>query len=561
MEIITVENVNFTYPDTTKRVIDGVNISVQEGEFITIFGASGSGKTTLLKLLKKGLTPHGELEGNINYLGESIDAIEDRILASEIGYVMQQPDHQIVTDKVWHEIAFGLENIGIEPTEIRRRVGEIANFFGIHHWFHKNTQLLSGGQKQLLNLAATMVMQPKLLILDEPTSQLDPIASAEFIHMLEKINRDIGTTIILVEHNLEEVFPITDRILLMDEGKIILQDTPRQIGAELNYHYPEHPMEEALPTLVKIFKQLNFTGDFPLTVREGKLALTDYYKNWQPVLEKKEQNIINSEPLLSLKDIWFRYDKDLPDILGGVNLEVKEKEIVSILGGNGSGKTTLLNVLSGQYRPYYGKVTIDGKLLKKYKRKELYKGLLAVLPQDPQTVFIKSTVIDDYKEISKVMSYTPDEAEKKTITILQQLGIEHLIDRHPYDVSGGEQQKIALGKILMSQPKILLLDEPTKGIDAFSKLLLKDILLELKSKGMTIILVTHDVEFAALVSDRCGLFFDGEIIALEEPTEFFTKNNFYTTMANRVSRHRYENVVTYKDVIEICKLNGEKKVE
>lgn len=556
MEIITVKNVNFTYPDATQKVIDKVEFSVQEGEFLTIFGASGSGKTTLLKLLKKELTPHGELEGDIYYAGNKLEDTDERKLASDIGYVMQHPDHQIVTDKVWHELAFGLENIGIETTEIRRRVGEMANFFGIHHWFHKDTQELSGGQKQLLNLAGTMVMQPKVLILDEPTSQLDPIASAEFIHILEKINRDLGTTIILVEHDLEEVFPITDRILLMDEGKIILNDAPRHIGAQLNHFFPEHTMAEALPTVVKVFHHLQFTGECPLTVREGKTALTNHYKNGTTVLEKSELEVVQNLPIIAMKDIWFRYDRDLPDVLAGVDLEVKEREIISILGGNGSGKTTLLNVLSGQYRPYYGNITIAGKALKKYKKKELYKDLLAVLPQDPQSVFIKSTVRDDYKEMGKVMGYTAEEIEEKIVTILQQLGIEHLIDRHPYDVSGGEQQKIALGKILLLQPKIIVLDEPTKGIDAFSKLMLKDILLDLQTQGMTIILVTHDIEFAALVSDSCGLFFDGEVIALEDPTAFFTKNNFYTTMANRLSRHRYENTITYDEVIEICKLNG-----
>jgi len=558
MEIITVKNVSFTYPDADEKVIDDISFTIKEGEFLTIFGASGSGKTTLLKLLKKELTPHGTLDGAIYYGSTQLDKVEERKLATDIGYVMQHPDHQIVTDKVWHELAFGLENIGVETTEIRRRVGEMANFFGIHHWFHKETQQLSGGQKQLLNLAGTMVMQPKVLILDEPTSQLDPIAAAEFIHMLEKINRDLGITIILVEHDLEEVFPIADRVLLLDEGKIILNEQPRHVGTQLKELYPTHAMIEALPTVVKIFHQLEFTGDCPLTVREGKEALTKNYKNDIPSLGKVSVRRTEAPTMLSLENIWFRYDKDLPDVLGGVNLSVKKGEIISILGGNGSGKTTLLNVLAGQYRAYHGKVTIAEKPLKKYKQKDLYKNLLAVLPQDPQSVFIKSTVKEDYAEISKVMGYTKDETAEKTKEVLSQLGISHLIERHPYDVSGGEQQKIALGKILLLEPEIILLDEPTKGIDAFSKLMLRDIIKDLQAAGKTIIIVTHDIEFAALTSDRCGLFFDKEIISLDEPTAFFTKNNFYTTMANRISRHRYENTITYDEVIKICQMNGEK---
>lgn len=558
MEIITVENVSFTYPDADEKVVDDISFTIKEGEFLTIFGASGSGKTTLLKLLKKELTPHGKQEGAIYYEGSSLDDIEERKLAADIGYVMQHPDHQIVTDKVWHELAFGLENIGIDTREIRRRVGEMANFFGIHHWFHKETQQLSGGQKQLLNLAGTMVMQPKVLILDEPTSQLDPIAAAEFIHVLEKINRDLGVTIILVEHDLEEVFPIADRVLLLDEGKIMLNEDPRQVGAQLKGLYPGHAMIEALPTVVKIFHQLAFPGDCPLTVREGKEALSKHYKNDIPRLRKVAAPSAEAPTMLSLENIWFRYDKDLPDVLAGVDLSVKKGEIISILGGNGSGKTTLLNVLAGQYRPYHGKVTIASKPLKKYKQKELYKNLLAVLPQDPQSVFIKSTVEEDYAEISKVMGYTKDESTEKIQKVLAQLRIAHLINRHPYDVSGGEQQKIALGKILLLAPEVILLDEPTKGIDAFSKRMLSDIMKDLQAAGKTIIIVTHDIEFAALTSDRCGLFFDKEIISLDDPTAFFTKNNFYTTMANRISRHRYENTITYDEVIKICQINGVK---
>jgi len=514
----------------------------------------------LLKLLKQELTPHGDLEGTILYCGRNLSDIDRHTQASEIGYVMQHPDHQIVTDKVWHELAFGLENIGVESTEIRRRVGEMANFFGIHHWFHKETEQLSGGQKQLLNLASIMVMQPKVLLLDEPTSQLDPIASAEFIHMLEKINRDLGTTIIMIEHDLEEVFPIADRVLLMDAGQIVLNDAPSRIGNLLHMYDPNHPMKEALPTVVKIFHQLHFEGDYPLTVREGKVVLRKHYKNGLKTLKRNEKTKREKELIISMKDVWFRYEKDLPDILAGVELDVYKGEIISVLGGNGSGKTTLLNVMAGLYRPYHGKIFIADTLLKKYKQKELYKNLLAVLPQDPQTVFIKSIVREDYKEIGKVMGYSEGEIEEKTTQVLKKLGVSHLIDRHPYDVSGGEQQKLAIGKILLLDPKIIILDEPTKGIDAFSKLLLKDILLQLQAEGMTILLVTHDIEFAALVSDRCGLFFDREIIALEEPTSFFTKNNFYTTMANRLSRHHYNNAITSNDVIQLCRLNGERKV-
>lgn len=554
MEIFKVENLSFSFPEQNQEVLKDVTFSIRQGEFVVIFGESGSGKTTLLKLLKRELTPHGEINGDIFYNGKHLDALDHRTSSSEIGYVMQKPDDQIVMDKVWHELAFGLENLGIATPVIRRRIGEMANFFGIHHWFHKRTTDLSGGQKQLLNLASVMVMQPKVLLLDEPTSQLDPIAASEFMSTLQKLNRDLGLTIIIVEHRLEEVLPLADQVILLEEGSLILKDKPSIIGQRLKQKNEHHKMIDALPSTVRIHNALDGQGESPLTVREGMRFLSSYYDNRidclaEPVVMKQDETI------LELKNIWFRYERDLPDILAGVNLKVNKGEIVSILGGNGSGKTTLLSVLAGLLRPYKGNFLINGQKAKKYKGKELYKRNIALLPQDPQSLFLKSSVREDYIEISKIMNYSKDETESNIKRIAEMLSIVELLDVHPANLSGGEQQKVALGKILLLQPKILLLDEPTKGIDAFSKKTLHEILFDLKKQGVTVIIVTHDVEFAAMVSNRCGLFFDKEITSMDSPVTFFSNNSFYTTMANRISRHMYRNAITCNDVIELCRLN------
>lgn len=560
MEIIKVENLNFTYPEQKIKALENISFSIEQGEFVAVCGESGSGKTTLLKLLKRELAPYGDKDGNIYYKDKRLEELDARIAASDIGFVMQNPENQIVTDKVWHELAFGLENLGIPTPVIRRRVGEMANFFGIHQWFRKKTTELSGGQKQLLNLASIMVMQPEVLILDEPTSQLDPIAASDFISTLEKLNRDLGLTIILVEHRLEEVIPISDRVMIMEKGNIILYDKPQYIGQELKEIDENHKMLSALPSAIRIFNGLDTKGQSPLTVREGREFLSNNYENKIVALDRFSTNYNNEEEnIIELKNIWFRYERDLPDVLTGLNFHVKKEEIVSILGGNGSGKTTFLNIISGQNKPYRGKILIRGKKINKYKGKELYKHNIALLPQNPQTVFLKSTIKEDYKEIGKAMGYTKEEINTYTEEIVEMLSIKELLDKHPYDLSGGEQQKVALGKILLLKPKILLLDEPTKGIDAFSKKVLYDILLDLKKQGVTIIMVTHDVEFAAVASDCCSLFFDGEIISTDRPVEFFSNNSFYTTAANRISRHMYNNAITCEDVIEICKLNGVKK--
>lgn len=560
MEIFKIENVTFTYPELEKPVLESIDLSIKQGEFVVVFGESGSGKTTLLKLLKRELTPHGKKTGEIYYKGNELGSLDDRTAASEIGYVMQNPETQIMTDKVWHELAFGLENIGIPTSIIRRNVGEIANFFGIHPWFRKKTTKLSGGQKQLLNLASVMAMQPDVLLLDEPTSQLDPIAATNFIDTLKKLNRDLGLTIILVEHRLEEVLPLADNVVLLEKGQILVTEKPNKIGEHLKQIDKEHPMLHALPTPMKVFYGLHTGGKSPLTIKEGRDFLSNHYKDDIQALPIKETND-ESETVIKLKNAWFRYERNLPDILSGVNLQIYRGEIISVLGGNGSGKTTLLQVMSGQNRIYRGKVVINGKKIQKYKGNELYKHNIAVLPQDPQTIFLKSSVREDYKEIAKVLNYTEKEIDKVTEEIATKLGITQLLEKHPYDLSGGEQQKCALGKILLLQPKILLLDEPTKGIDAFSKYTLLTILKELKQKGLTIIIVTHDVEFAAMISDRVGLFFDGDVISMDTPTDFFSANNYYTTAASRMSRHLYTNTITYEDVISICKQNEEKHYE
>ena len=575
MELLKVENLTFTYPRQAKDVetaapaLDHVSFSVQNGEFIVICGESGCGKTTLLKLLKRELAPHGEKSGQIWFRGVEQSLLSEREAACEIGYVLQNPENQTVTDKVWHELAFGLENMGIATPVIRRRVAEMACFFGIDDWFRKKTTELSGGQKQLLNLASIMAMQPKLLILDEPTSQLDPIAASDFINTLVKINKELGMTIIMTEHRLEDVFPVADRVLIMDKGKRLLMEPPREAGRDLKKINAGHRMLFGLPSAVRIYHGLDAEdAECPLTVRDGRNFLAENYGNSVRRLERgPADGADRSEAAaaggtaelpfaMRMKDVCFRYGKEGVDVLDGVKLQIRTGEIVSILGGNGAGKSTLLSVISGANKPYRGKIEIFGKRIGKYKGKELYVKNLASLPQNPQTVFLKMTVREDYDEIRHVMGCPEAEMKRKIEETAELLEITRLLDRHPYDLSGGEQQKAAIGKVLLLEPKLLLLDEPTKGIDAWSKHQLGLLMKDLQKKGLTILMVTHDVEFAAAVSDRCGLFFDHEITSLDTPEDFFCSNNYYTTAANRISRQQYDNAVTCEDVIELCRRNG-----
>ena len=547
-----IKDLSFSYPAAKgKKSLDGVSLSIERGEYVVLCGKSGSGKTTLLRQLKSVLAPHGKKQGEILFHGTPLEKISQRDQSAKIGYVMQNPDDQIVTDKVWHELAFGLESLGCDQKTMRARVAEMACYFGIQDWFHRDVANLSGGQKQLLNLASIMAMQPEVLILDEPTSQLDPIAASDFLNTVRKINMELGTTVIITEHRLEDVFPYADRAIVMDGGKVIADDTPRKIGKLL--YAQKNDMFAAMPTPVRVFYGANGSGDCPLTVREGRTWLSKTYsepvENSLPVAELDEEI---ENPALSLKELWFRYEKDSPDVLRGVSAEVPTGTLYAIVGGNGAGKSTTLKAVCGICRPYRGKVKVFGKPVEKYKANELFGGCLAMLPQDPKSLFVKKTVREDLAEMTK--------DETKIAEIAAVCEIEHLLSSHPYDLSGGEQQRAALAKVLLTNPKLLLLDEPTKGIDSFFKEKLAKILCKLKECGITIVMVSHDVEFCAKYADLVSMFFDGQILTTDTPRRFFGNNSFYTTAANRMSRHVFSMAVTAEDVVELCRQNKEDAV-
>ncbi|MBR5307968.1 MAG: ATP-binding cassette domain-containing protein [Clostridia bacterium] len=551
MESFKIENLSFTYPGRTDKVLDGISLTVERGEFLLVCGRSGCGKTTLLRLLKSSLSPFGQREGSILFGGKPLEEYDTREQASGIGFVMQNPDNQIVTDKVWHELAFGLESLGMGQNEIRARVSEMASFFGIQTWFYKNVTELSGGQKQLLNLASVMAMQPSVLILDEPTSQLDPIAAGEFLKTLEKINRELGTTVILSEHRTEEAFPLADRVIVMDGGRIIADEEPEAVGKILISS--NHDMYRALPTPIRIHSAVDNTLPCPLTVRDGRGWLEEYARNntLSPnAFPKSTEAKSNGEVVIEVTDAYFRYAKELPDIVKGMSLKVYKGELFCLMGGNGTGKTTALSLISGLNKPYRGEVKIKGRSFSRIANP--YDGILGVLPQNPQSVFVKKTVYLDLLEMLSDKKLSAEEKENAVQSIASLCRIESLLDSHPYDLSGGEQQRAALAKILLTNPEILLLDEPTKGMDAHFKEEFADILCDLRQNGVTVLMISHDIEFCAEYADRCALVFDGGITSVDTPREFFRGKSFYTTSANRMARTMLPDAVLATDVILAC---------
>ena len=539
MEILKIENLSFAYPGSDNRILDDISFSIEDGEFVTLIGATGSGKSTLMRLLKRELAPIGDVQGRILYRGTAQAELSDYDSACRIGYVMQRPEQQIVTDKVWHELAFALENMGLPQGAIRRRVAEMASYFGISEWFERDVSELSGGQKQMLNLAAVMVMQPDVLLLDEPTSQLDPIAANDFLNTVKKLNQDMGLTVLLIEHRLEEALPMSDRVLVLEGGKLLLDEHPAK-GCDMLRSHPR--LIDAMPGTVRLFHTLGAEGTCPITVRDGRRFLRSHSKNDVRRLEG-EEIIRPDEAALDFNSVYFRYGREYPDVLRGLNLNIRAGEVFCFLGANGSGKSTLMKIAAGLRRPYSGSVRIFGKKLQDYKGQSLYQGCVSLLPQDAQTVFLKSTVREELREVKADLDALP-------------YSLAHLLDRHPYDLSGGEQQLVALAKVLASKPRLLLLDEPTKGIDAHTCKSILGIIRGLKESGVTVIIVTHDVEFAARCADRCALFFRGEIVSEDIPSRFFDENSFYTTTANRICRGWYEGAATVEDAVALCRRNG-----
>lgn len=532
MEILALKNLTFRYPESETPAVEDLSLSVDSGDFLVLCGRSGCGKTTLLRQLKPQLAPHGTLSGEILFEGKPLSELGERESAALIGFVQQSPENQIVTDKVWHELAFGLESLGYDTPTIRRRVAETASFFGIQNWFHKNVSELSGGQKQLLNLAAVMVMQPKILILDEPTSQLDPIAASDFLAVLKKINLELGTTIILTEHRLEEALPLSNRAAVMENGRLLCIGSAAEIGVYLKEN--DHDMFLAMPAAMRIWGAVDSEEKCPVSVNEGRSFLAEYAEK-NPVLPVPEKLPSEfGEKKISLNGVYFRYEKELPDVVRGLDFSARSGELVCILGGNGTGKTTTLKLLAGLKKPYRGEVTITGKV--------------CLLPQDPQTLFVKKTVYTDLEDALSASTLSKEQRLEKIAETLSLCRLNGLEERHPYDLSGGEMQRTALAKLLLLDPEILLLDEPTKGLDAEFKIEFADILRDLLDAGVCIVMVSHDVEFCAEYADRCALFFDGAVAAEGEPREFFSGNSFYTTAANRISRGIIPYAVTVEDV-------------
>ena len=560
--VLSCEHVSFCYPRQTDNAIEDISFSIGEAELVVLCGQSGCGKTTLLRHFKKNQIPFGTGSGKLYYRGSDLETMDDRESAARIGFVGQNPDTQLVTDKVWHELAFGLENLGVPGEQIRRRTAEIAQYFGMESWFRRPVSELSGGQKQLLNLASVVIMQPDVLLLDEPTAQLDPIGTGRFLDTLRRLNRDLGTAVLSSEQRLEEVVPMADRVLIMHQGHLVADAVPGQCAAKLEAYERDHnealPIASAMPVAVRVWKACHYRDEAnsPVSIRQGKSWLADHVrKTGQPgepiksaVSDRHPCHTAKravSETALFVDRLCFGYQKD-QRVLEDFTMRVPKGMLYAVVGGNGSGKSTALKAIMGICKPRRGNVKAAGKI--------------RFLAQNPKSLFTELTAAEELMAMllpeNGGAGLKEADRTQRVGEMLSYLELTAQREQNPMDLSGGQQQRLALGKLLLTEPDILLLDEPTKGLDGAFKEKLAEFLKDLCSKGKTVVLVSHDMEFCARYADQCGLLFDGQLISEGETRAFFRENVFYTTAAQRMSRGVCGDCLLAEDIVRALQEAG-----
>jgi energy-coupling factor transport system ATP-binding protein len=579
MHTFEIKRFSFTHHGREKPALDNINLIIREGEFITLCGKSGSGKSTLLRNLRAPSAPPGIGRGRITFFGRPIEMVPPLEQMRRIGYVAQDPESGLTSDSVWTELSSGLVALGMDERSVRLRVAEMVGFFGIQPWFRTEVSALSGGQKQMLTLASAMSLQPDVLLLDEPTAHLDPVAAGDFLDAVRRINRETGTTVVISEQRLEEVFQMSDRAVVMDRGAIIVDAPPKRVGVTLAQ--TGHDMALAMPAPMQVFLELEQDAavkwrraesgslrsmGFPITVRDGREWLTDLFEGAPPVKRsidrfRAPETDNAGGAVIEIKNLRFRYGKSGHDVIAGLDLTVPKAKFFCIVGGNGVGKSTAVKLIGGLLGPYRGSIRVNGKDIKKATAKERDALTAGLLPQNPKLLFTEESTEKNLLAVAGARVKPdgsvpePHESEGKVAGVTALLVLDDLLDRAPSELSAGERQRVALGLTLLREPGVLLLDEPTKGLDNHFKERLAVIIRALLSQGKTVLMVSHDIEFCAKHADICALFFDGAVVASGEPGAFFSGNGFYTTAANRMSRHIFANAVTTKELIGLCREN------
>lgn len=526
MALLEIKNLTYYYPEREVPSLDNVSLQINEGEFVFLIGPSGCGKSSLLRAIA-GLLPDfygGKIGGVVSYCQKPLNQWDKKLLAKDIGMIFQDPEKQIVMTGVEQEIAFGLENVNIPLQEMRRRVAEVLALFGLSPLKKENTFNLSGGQKQKVVLASVLAMHPRVLLLDEPTSQLDPLAAQEFLNYVQRLNLEWGLTVVLVEQRIDRCFHLADRVVFMDKGRIINQSNPREIVKWAAKKYPHY-----IPPVSQLFASWA-SENIPITIKEGRAMLRDI----KPALLKNKDtaHLINHKEKtgkLKVSNLYASYNnRDF--VLKNLNFSLFKESITVILGENGAGKSTLLKTIIGLLKPVKGKIFYNDKDITCLKPEQIAINI-GYLSQNPNDYLFNDTVLEEINFNLKIRGIKDEQGVER---VLDLLGLADKKMLNPRDLSGGERQRVALGTVLVTQPDVLLLDEPTRGLDVELKHQLGEILKFLNSQGTSILLITHDVEFAAEISDRVIIMSDGEIVADGNRREVLANSLYYAPQINRL---------------------------
>ena len=605
MPLYKIENLTYYYPDAEKAALENINLEIAEGEFILVTGGSGSGKSSLARALA-GLIPDfygGRIGGKVYFQGKDMRALDRRKLARRVGMVFQDPEKQIVQTQVEAEIAFGLENLGSTNEEMLRHVAEVICFMGLERIKGDFTANLSGGQKQKLALASVLAMQPHVLVLDEPTSQLDPVAAEDILNLAKRLNEEMGFTVIMIEQRLERCYHLADRVLLMDRGKIVRDGSARAVaGQTIDGCAP------FLPPVARFFAGLP-APVIPLTVKEGRKLLLSRLNITEkggatsapetgvsgaaqpaamnsgalpaaPALRaaKKDGKLLyslfNTGPAggapnipetsaagtarpaaanggdpppaaaggsaVYLKNLWFTYPGG-QEVLKGVSLVIEKGEFVTVLGENGAGKSTMLRLLTGLLKPDRGSVKVLGRDAGRNGFKELRRHI-AYLSQNPNDYLFQDTVEDELLFTLKNFGLKDTSAAAE---MLERFHLTRYRRTNPRDLSSGERQRVALASVLVTSPGLIILDEPTRGVDFRLKEELGVFLRQEAAKGRTVLVVTHDVEFAAEYATRVVLMFSGRVAGDGKKHDVLGKSIFYSSQLGKMCRGICDGVLTF----------------
>jgi len=555
--LIKIENFTFYYSGAPKPALAEINLEIRDGEFVLVTGPSGGGKSSLCRGIN-GLIPHfygGKVAGQIEVQGLDTLKHPPKELATRVGMVFQDPENQLVATDVEREIAFGLENLAFPRDLIARRIEEALDTLGIADLRHRQLYELSGGEKQKIAIASVLALHPQVLMLDEPTSELDPHSAEEVLALIERLNDELGITIILIEHRLDRVIQHADRLIVLDGGRVVADGKTREVLSS-NYQDIE-AIGLGIPPVIRLTHELKSRGfnikGMPLTVKEGRIMLSQVLPRAcarppQPEAAK------NNKPVIEMEKLWHIYPEG-NTALQDISLKIDEGEFVAIMGRNASGKTTLVKHLNGLLKPTRGMVAVGGIDTKDTTTAELARRVGFVF-QNPNDHLLADTVAEEIAFTMKNLGFKDTSSRlNRTLDIFK---LAEYQSQYPRSLSGGQKQRVALASVVAIQPRILILDEPTRGMEYRLKHELMDFLREYAGQGNTVILVTHDVETVAEYADRVVLLSDGEMVADGNKREVLSRARLFSPQINRLVQAFTEygipdDILTVAELLEIIK--------